>query len=90
MRQDREALIGDPRNDENLLVAQLHLAFLHAHNALMSNETTSEEAETELRQRYQAAVLEDFLPTISIEVRPTSELPVEFLDHIYLVLAVIA
>ena len=30
---DRAALIGDPRNDENLIVAQLHLAFLRAHNA---------------------------------------------------------
>ena len=29
---DRAALIGDPRNDENLIVAQLHLAFLKAHN----------------------------------------------------------
>jgi len=29
---DRAARIGDPRNDENLIVAQLHLAFLKAHN----------------------------------------------------------
>ena len=33
--KDREALIGDPRNDENTIVAQLHLAFLKAHNALV-------------------------------------------------------
>ncbi|MEU6697842.1 heme peroxidase family protein [Pseudonocardia sp. NPDC046786] len=31
-RQDRVALIGDGRNDENLVVAQLHVAFLRFHN----------------------------------------------------------
>ena len=29
------ALIGDPRNDENLIVSQLHLAFLKFHNAVV-------------------------------------------------------
>lgn len=29
------ALIGDPRNDENLLIAQLHLAMIKFHNALV-------------------------------------------------------
>lgn len=29
------ALIGDPRNDENTIVSQLHLAFLHYHNAIL-------------------------------------------------------
>ncbi|MEM9773717.1 MAG: peroxidase family protein [Chloroflexota bacterium] len=28
------AVIGDPRNDENIIVSQLHLAFLLAHNTL--------------------------------------------------------
>ena len=32
--RDRAALIGDPRNDENLIVAQLHVPFLRAHNDL--------------------------------------------------------
>ena len=31
------ALIGDPRNDENLLLAQLHLAMLKFHNALVDD-----------------------------------------------------
>ncbi len=26
---DRAALIGDPRNDENTIIAQLHVAFLN-------------------------------------------------------------
>jgi hypothetical protein len=33
-RQGR-AIIGDPRNDENTLVSQLHLMFLHTHNAVL-------------------------------------------------------
>lgn len=31
----KKALIGDPRNDENLIVAQLHVAFLRFHNELI-------------------------------------------------------
>ncbi len=30
------ALIGDPRNDENLMVAQTHLSFLKFHNAIVA------------------------------------------------------
>ncbi|MGH3774111.1 MAG: peroxidase family protein [Pseudonocardiaceae bacterium] len=41
---DGVALIGDPRNDENLLLNQLHLAFIKFHNrvvdALMAGEIT--------------------------------------------------
>ncbi len=33
------ALIGDPRNDENLLVAQLHYAFIKCHNAIVDGLT---------------------------------------------------
>lgn len=29
------AIIGDPRNDENTIVSQLHLHFLHFHNAVL-------------------------------------------------------
>ncbi|HEV3015314.1 MAG TPA: hypothetical protein VG499_18735, partial [Actinomycetota bacterium] len=41
---DRAAHIGDPRNDENLIVAQLHLAFLKAHNRLVDQGRSFEEA----------------------------------------------
>jgi hypothetical protein len=34
-RQSRRALIGDPRNDENIIVSQLHLAFIRYHNAVV-------------------------------------------------------
>ncbi|HEX6710002.1 MAG TPA: peroxidase family protein, partial [Rubrobacter sp.] len=33
----RRALIGDPRNDENLIVSQLHLAFLKYHNKVVDD-----------------------------------------------------
>lgn len=64
---DRQALIGDPRNDENLIVAQLHVAFLRAHKALVENEDLGmsfEQARRTLRQHYQWLVVHDFLPRI--------------------------
>ena len=63
--RDRAALIGDPRNDENTIVAQLHLAFLLAHNALVNRGMTFQEARRTLRQHYQHIVLRDFLPRIA-------------------------
>ncbi|WP_370714374.1 heme peroxidase family protein [Sphingomonas sp. IW22] len=62
--QDREALIGDPRNDENLIVGQLHVAFLRAHNALLDRLGNADEAKRALRRRYQWAALHDFVPRI--------------------------
>jgi hypothetical protein len=61
---DREALIGDPRNDENTIVSQLHVAFLKAHNALVDEGRSFAEARTELRRMYQRIILHDFLPKI--------------------------
>lgn len=65
LAHDRAALIGDPRNDENLIVAQLHLAFLRAHNALISGGMSGPEAQKTLRQHYQFMVVDDFLKTIA-------------------------
>ena len=62
--RDREALIGDPRNDENTIVAQLHLAFLKAHNALVDEGRTRAQARRLLRQHYQHIVIHDFLKRI--------------------------
>jgi hypothetical protein len=64
LRTDREALIGDPRNDENLIVAQLHTAFLRAHNAIVAKGKSFKEAQVALRQHYQWVVVHDFLPRI--------------------------
>ena len=65
IRHDRAALIGDPRNDENLIVAQLHLAFLKAHNQLVAQGRTFEQARRLLRQHYQHIVIHDFLKRIA-------------------------
>jgi len=64
-RFDRVALIGDPRNDENLIIAQLHVAFLRAHNELIDQGCTFEQARKLLVQHYQWIVLHDFLERIA-------------------------
>ena len=73
------ALIGDPRNDENRIVSQLHAIFLRFHNQVADyylarpNELGAEVSFNEVRKRvrwyYQWVVVNDFLPTV-IE-RPT-------------------
>ena len=64
-RHDRAALIGDPRNDENTIVAQLHTAFLRAHNALVDAGNSFDAARRLLRRHYQWLVLHDYLPRIA-------------------------
>lgn len=61
---DRAALVGDKRDDENLVISQLHVAFLRAHNAIAARNHTFYEARTILRQHYQWLVIKDFLPRI--------------------------
>jgi hypothetical protein len=61
---DREARIGDPRNDENLIVQQLHVAFLKAHNTLAEQLGSFDAARTALILMYQSVVVDDFLPRI--------------------------
>jgi Animal haem peroxidase len=65
IRHDRAARIGDPRNDENLIVGQLHLAFLKAHNQLVRQGRTFETARRLLRQHYQHIVIHDFLRRVA-------------------------
>lgn len=66
------ALIGDPRNDENLVVSQLHLAMLAFHNAAMadvradigataSHEQLFAESQRIVRWHYQWLVVHEFL-----------------------------
>jgi hypothetical protein len=60
------ALIGDPRNDENRIVAQLHATLIRFHNRmveLMPGEPF-EVVRDQVRWHYQWVVLNDFLPTI--------------------------
>lgn len=57
-----EALIGDSRNDENLVVAQTHVAFLKFHNAIMDKEgVDSQTARKIATQHYQWIIIHDFL-----------------------------
>jgi hypothetical protein len=66
----RRALIGDPRNDENVMVSQLHATFLRFHNRIVKwQQEHGENADFRTVQRlvrwhYQWVVLHDFLPTI--------------------------
>jgi hypothetical protein len=69
-KDPKRAIIGDPRNDENLIVAQLHLAFLKFHNKVADRlEATTklkkgklfEEARKTVIQHYQSVVLHDFV-----------------------------
>ena len=62
---DRAALTGDPRNDENTIIGQLHTAFLRAHNRLVDAGYDMDGARRLLRQHYQWMVLHDFLPRIA-------------------------
>ena len=62
---DRAAKIGDPRNDENTVISQLHLAFLKAHNVLIDQGKTFRQAQRIIREHYQHIVVQDFLKRIA-------------------------
>ncbi len=58
------ALIGERRNDANLVTSQMHLAFLRAHNRLVAEGKSFPEAQTALRQHFQWLVVFDYLPRV--------------------------
>lgn len=70
-RQGR-ALIADPRNAENLVLAQLHLGMLRFHNAVVDQIASTgdhgtalfDEAQRQVRWHYQWAIVNDFLPQL--------------------------
>jgi hypothetical protein len=56
------ALIGDKRNDENVIISQIHAAFLQLHNRFMEHFGLSfNEAQALTRWHYQFVVINDFL-----------------------------
>ena len=68
----RRALIPDPRNDENLIVAQTHLAMINFHNKVADRVTAHQpEAQRFIRTRklvtlhYQWMLRHDYLPRIA-------------------------
>ena len=75
---DGTALIGDPRNDENIFLSQMHLLFLRFHNRRIidllirrdnANEPPPrfEDVQRDVRYHYQALVLYDFLRRVCDE-----------------------
>jgi hypothetical protein len=70
------AMVNDPRNDENVIISQLHLAFIKFHNrmvdyvrsgpghALVEDKEYLEAAERLVRWHYQWVVIHDFLPSV--------------------------
>jgi hypothetical protein len=76
-RADKVPLIGDARNDENLVVGQLHVSFLRFHNAAVDWVRANEPQRTGVsdvflrardltRWTYQWLVVHDFLRTVTV------------------------
>jgi hypothetical protein len=69
-----KAIIGDPRNDENLFVAQMHMSMIKFHNAVVDAIRQEEpalapdrlfvKAQTEVRRHYQWVLIHDYLAKI--------------------------
>ena len=75
-REDKVAQIADARNDENLIIAQLHTAFLRFHNEVVRWVETNEPAHATDQARFERArqlttwhhqwlVVHDYLKTIT-------------------------
>jgi len=79
-RNGTAAILGDARNDENLIVAQFHVAFLRFHNAVLDwvrahppedgyrpdDEALFTRARDLVRWHYQWLVVHDFLKTVTL------------------------
>jgi hypothetical protein len=71
--QQGRALIVDPRNDVHVIVTQMHLAFIHFHNAVVDHlrdqffpdEELADEARRITRWHYQWVVVHDFLERLA-------------------------
>jgi hypothetical protein len=68
------ALIGDPRNDENLIVSQLQSVFIRFHNTVaekvqsdtgLTGDDLMKETQRLVRWHYQWVVIHDFLPRVT-------------------------
>jgi Animal haem peroxidase len=72
--QQGRAVIGDPRNDENVILTQLHLLFIRFHNAVVDRLVAEgkvpevglfEEARRIVCWHYQWIVVHEFLPMVA-------------------------
>ena len=66
MPQNKRAIIGDKRNDENVIVSQLQSTFLQFHNRVADDNPSMRFPDIQrfVRWHYQYIVLHDFLPRI--------------------------
>ena len=60
-RADGSAYIGDPRNDENLIVCQLHIAFIKFHNRLVDEGHDFADAQRLTQWHFQWLLVHDYL-----------------------------
>ena len=64
----KRALMGDPRNDENIIISQLHAAMIRFHNRVVDflhgSHADFHTIQRIVRWHYQWVVLHDFLPAI--------------------------
>ena len=58
------AILVERRNDENLIIAQIHLSFLRLHNSLIDQGMSFDEARQTVVGTYRYVVLNDYLPQI--------------------------
>ena len=67
-----QALIADPRNDENVVLSQLHLGLIRFHNAVVKQFASTgdsgidlfNKAQRQVQWHYQWAIVNDFLPRL--------------------------
>lgn len=62
---DGTAFAGDARNDENMIISQLQLAFLHLHNEFIAAGHNFATAQRLSRWHYQWVIVNDFLPKMA-------------------------
>jgi hypothetical protein len=60
-RPDGSPFIGDIRNDENVILSQLHVAFIKAHNKLLDGGARFGDAQRLIRWHFQWIIVHDFL-----------------------------
>ena len=79
--EPKRAIIGDPRNDENVIVSQLQASMLRFHNKMATMllgehpRIKFEKIQQMVRWHYQWVILQDFLPTIVGQDMVNSILP---------------
>jgi hypothetical protein len=62
--KDGVAMLIEPRNDENVIIAQIHLAVQKFHNQLIEDGASFNEARRLTQWHYQWVVVNDYLPHV--------------------------